>query len=62
MQNQGRSDPIHAGSEGQAGITPADESHPADRRVRPTAGDRPVFAIQGILRLNYCRDCFDGIT
>ena len=49
LQNQGRSDPIHAGSEGQAGITPADESDSADRRVRSTGGHRAVFAIEGIL-------------
>ncbi len=43
--------PIHAGAEGEAGLTPAHENHASDRWIRPTAGCRTVFAIEGILWL-----------
>ena len=49
LQNQGIPILINAGAEGEAGVTPADENHAADRWIRSSAGRRAVFAIQGIL-------------
>ena len=43
--------PINAGAEGEAGIAPADENYAAARWLRSAAGNRAVFAIEGILWL-----------